>query len=100
MIYLRASELLREGLPPVSAQALGDPEAPAITLGETATPPTANVPSQYVVMIQGKAFVKFAGLLQMAHERGLSRAHRRPGRSTTQDCPWRVRWRSSGWPTV
>ena len=28
MIYLRASELLREGLPPMSAQALGDPEAP------------------------------------------------------------------------
>src|SRR5712691_5706354 len=30
-----------------------------------------GVPPQHVVMIQGKPFVKFAGLLQMAHERGL-----------------------------
>src|SRR5439155_23661399 len=31
----------------------------------------AGVPPQHVVMIQGRPFVKFAGLLQMAHERGL-----------------------------
>ena len=30
-----------------------------------------GIPPQHVVMIQGKPFVKFAGLLQMAHERGL-----------------------------
>jgi hypothetical protein len=30
-----------------------------------------SIPAQHVVTIQGKAFVKFAGLLQMAHERGL-----------------------------
>ena len=30
-----------------------------------------GVPQQHVVFIQGKAFVRFAGLLQMAHERGL-----------------------------
>jgi hypothetical protein len=30
-----------------------------------------GVPPQHVVLIQGKPFVKFAGLLQMAHERGL-----------------------------
>ena len=39
------------------------PDAP----GET----TQGMPAQHVVMIQGKPFVKFAGLLQMAHERGL-----------------------------
>ena len=32
---------------------------------------SAAVPAQYVVTIQGKAFVRFAGLLTMAHERGL-----------------------------
>src|SRR5919198_3371844 len=37
-------------------------EAPATPQG---------VPPQHVVTIQGKPFVKFAGLLQMAHERGL-----------------------------
>jgi len=30
-----------------------------------------SVPPQHVVHIQGKPFAKFAGLLQMAHERGL-----------------------------
>jgi hypothetical protein len=30
-----------------------------------------GVPPQHLVLIQGKPFVKFAGLLQMAHERGL-----------------------------
>ena len=30
-----------------------------------------GVPAQHVVMIQGKPFVKFSGLLAMAHERGL-----------------------------
>ena len=30
-----------------------------------------GIPAQHVVMIQGKAFVRFAGLLQLAHERGL-----------------------------
>jgi len=29
------------------------------------------VPPQHVVLIQGRPFVKFAGLLQMAHETGL-----------------------------
>ncbi len=29
------------------------------------------MPAQHVVLIQGRPFVKFAGLLQMAHDRGL-----------------------------
>lgn len=44
---------------PPSQPTLPQPDAPQ------------GVPPQHVVMIQGKAFVKFAGLLQMAHERGL-----------------------------
>jgi hypothetical protein len=46
-----------------AASATPLPAAP----GETAQ----GVPPQHVVMIQGKPFVKFTGLLQMAHERGL-----------------------------
>ena len=34
-------------------------------------PATSPVPPQYIVQIQGRPFVKFAGLLQLAHESGL-----------------------------
>jgi hypothetical protein len=34
--------------------------------------PTNGMPSQHLVFIQGKPFVRYAGLLQMAHERGLT----------------------------
>jgi hypothetical protein len=34
-------------------------------------PETSNVPSEFVVLIQGRPFVRFAGLLRMAHQRGL-----------------------------
>jgi len=49
---------------PGAAQGLAGPlpEAPQVS---------AQVPPQHVVLIQGRPFVKFAGLLQMAHERGL-----------------------------
>ena len=43
--------------------------APAPTTPEAA--PAHGIPAQYVVLIQGRPFVKFAGLLTMAHERGL-----------------------------
>jgi hypothetical protein len=46
------------------------PAASAAPLSAPAETPQ-SVPPQHVVLIQGKAFVKFAGLLQMAHERGL-----------------------------
>lgn len=59
-IYLRASELLRE---PVTLD-LDEPEIPAPYMKN-------HVPAQHVVQIQGKSFIKFAGLLQMAHEKGL-----------------------------
>src|SRR2546428_7315949 len=57
-IYRRAGELMLEPPPQVST-AIAD--APATPQG---------VPPQHVVTIQGRPFVKFAGLLQMAHDRG------------------------------
>jgi len=48
---------------PASQPTPAQPEAPV------ATP--QGIPAQHVVLIQGHPFVKFAGLLQMAHERGL-----------------------------
>src|SRR5262249_28925451 len=63
-IQKRASGLARAKLEAsANGHATPQPEAP----GET--PP--GVPAQHVVHIQGRPFVKFAGLLQMAHERGL-----------------------------
>ena len=58
-IYRRAGEVMQEPPPQVST-AIAD--APATPQG---------IPPQHVVMIQGKPFVKFSGLLAMAHERGL-----------------------------
>jgi hypothetical protein len=72
-IYLRAGELLRDGLPPVDPTALCDGATPDLQSGcaDISTPPASKVPAQYVVRIQGKPFVRFAGLLALAHERGL-----------------------------
>jgi hypothetical protein len=49
------------------------PEAPVQEPAPVApvAPVAQGIPAQHVVVIQGKAFVKFAGLLQLAHERGL-----------------------------
>ena len=49
---------------PVPVQA--EPPGPAL-----APAPAQGIPAQYVVLIQGRPFVKCAGLLHMAHERGL-----------------------------
>src|SRR5215510_14380953 len=49
--------------PPTEAPVPAQPEAPAEA--------PQGVPAQYVVLIQGRPFVKFAGLLKMAHEHGL-----------------------------
>ena len=47
-----------------------DPEAGPEPQPETPEPPAA-IDSRHIVTIQGKPFVKFAGLLDMAHKRGL-----------------------------
>jgi hypothetical protein len=66
-IARRAKELItvKRADPNGQAPAQSQPaqaDAPATPLG---------VPQQHVVLIQGRPFIKFAGLLQMAHERGL-----------------------------
>ena len=45
------------------------PQADVPAPAQTEAP--QGIPAQYVVLIQGRPFVKFARLLQMAHERGL-----------------------------
>src|SRR5439155_25254273 len=44
---------------------------PAHTGSDTAVETPQGVPQQHMVLIQGRPFVKFSGLLAMAHERGL-----------------------------
>jgi hypothetical protein len=46
-------------------------DAPTVPPTEAPVPAPQGVPQQHVVLIQGKPFVRFAGLLQMAHDRGL-----------------------------
>jgi len=82
-LFKRATALVQRKLAASNGTANGHVEAPPAPAPEPEpTPaepeaPTApaaapqGVPQQHVVFIQGKAFVKFAGLLQMAHERGL-----------------------------
>jgi hypothetical protein len=47
------------------------PPAPAPAKPDAPGEPPQGIPAQHVVLIQGKPFVKFAGLLQMAHDHGL-----------------------------
>lgn len=64
-LYLRAGEVLRIGVAqPTAELEAATPHNPA----PTEAPP---IPPQHVVHIQGRPFVKFTGLLQMAHEHGL-----------------------------
>ena len=53
----RAKELVPQSTP-------GEPEPPAADM-------PAGIAPQHVVLIQGRPFVKFAGLLTLAHQRGL-----------------------------
>ena len=65
------------------------PEAPASVLAPVETP--QGVPVQHVVMIQGKPFVRFAGLLP---DRPMSAAwwlSQPRGPTTMVSCPWRMR---------
>jgi hypothetical protein len=55
----------------VTTDQVAPPLAPAPAQAEPSGEPAQGVPAQHLVLIQGKPFVKFAGLLQMAHERGL-----------------------------
>jgi hypothetical protein len=70
----RVMTLMAQPPAPVVPQAPPGPEEPVVSpIGTPPLPePPAGIASQHIVMIQGKPFVKFAGLLQLAHERGLT----------------------------
>jgi hypothetical protein len=48
---------------------LADEEERSTVVADSLTPPT--VPAEHLLVIQGKPFVRFEGLLQLAHARGL-----------------------------
>ena len=59
---------------PVQAETLAPApyaHVPVLAQLEASVETPQGVPAQHVVLIQGRPFVKFAGLLHMAHERGL-----------------------------
>jgi hypothetical protein len=68
-IARRAQELVKATLhgQGASEHAVGAPAAPVAA----ASPDTTPVPPRHAVFIQGKPFVRYCGLLQMAQERGL-----------------------------
>ena len=65
-IYLRASEMMQDA---------GRHIQTMLTVEAVAEEPAADLPTkvpvQYVVMIQGKRYIRYAGLLYLAHQRGL-----------------------------
>jgi hypothetical protein len=69
-IAKRASALVQTRLETLSAPL--PPEPPGTPAGEDGEALSrATVPPQYIQLIHGKPFVRYAGLLAMAHERGL-----------------------------
>ncbi len=71
-IAKRASALVQTRLETLSAPLPLEP--PTIAEGEDGEALSrATIPSQYVQLIHGKPFVRYAGLLAMAHERGLQK---------------------------
>jgi hypothetical protein len=64
-IQKRIQDLLPQA-PPVESAPVESPSVPP----SLAEPPVGIAP-HHIVMIQNKPFVKFAGLLQLAHDRGL-----------------------------
>jgi len=59
-LYRRAGEFLTEP-PPSVASTIDSAQAEA----------PSGIDPKFIVMIQGKPFVRFAGLLELAHKRGL-----------------------------
>jgi len=77
-IHKRATALAKQKLAALDGASNGQATPPTAAAEEgrltlDLDPPETpqGIPAQHVVLIQGKPFVKFAGLLQMAHERGL-----------------------------
>ena len=70
-IARRAQELITAQLHGVNGQVDTAPALDPAPVAEASAAPTPGIPAQHIVMIQGRPFVRFAGLLQMAHASGL-----------------------------
>jgi hypothetical protein len=71
-IAKRASALVKTRLEILSAPL--QPEPPSAPEGDgDEAPGRVTIPPQYIQIIHGKPFVRYAGLLAMAHERGLQK---------------------------
>ncbi len=68
-IYKRAYSLAKQRLEAQEKATSAEPELVASV--EAAEGITPNIPAQFLTTIHGKEFVQYAGLLAMAHERGL-----------------------------
>ncbi len=69
-IYKRATALAKQKLEAQAESTRPEPMSPEPT-SSIETPGTTNIPAHFLTEIHGKQFVKYEGLLAMAHERGL-----------------------------
>ena len=71
-IFTRATALAKQKLEAQAESPRPEPVSPEPTSPvEVPGTPTAHIPAQFLTEIHGKQFVQYAGLLAMAHERGL-----------------------------
>ena len=75
-LWERVQPHTQESILPAAAEKMASPTlllAPGTTfLVPAANTPAPSIPAQYVVELHGKRFVTFAGLLALAHARGLT----------------------------
>jgi hypothetical protein len=69
-IYKRATALAKQKLEAQAESPRQEPVFPEPT-SPVEAPATAQIPAQYLTEIHGKMFIKYEGLLTLAHERGL-----------------------------
>jgi hypothetical protein len=70
-IYKRSYALAKERLEAQAESPRPEPVSPEADCIEAVSTSTAHIPAQFLTEIHGKQFVQYAGLLAMAHERGL-----------------------------
>jgi hypothetical protein len=70
-IYKRAYALAKHRLEAQAESTHPEPVSPEADPAEVVSTSTAHIPAQFLTEIHGKQFVQYAGLLAMAHERGL-----------------------------
>src|SRR5206468_2208000 len=70
-IFTRATALAKQRLEAQAESTHLEPVSPEADPAEAVGISTAHIPAQFLTEIHGKVFVQYAGLLAMAHERGL-----------------------------